>query len=286
MRATGEGRLPDFIILGAMKAGTTSLFRWLGEQPEVHRPSVKEPHFFSEDGVWRKGVAWYGRLFVDAAPNELTGEASASYTRPAGGVAAADRMRRVIPDARLIYVVREPIERLRSHYRHEVQRGRERRWMAEALEGPESDYIGTSRYFSRLQPFIEAFPREQLCVVRLEDLLDQSSGAWAEVLDHLGLPHRPRPSGTYNVTSEKRQFTGLLLKLWDRKLLPRTARLPSPIRRLGKRLLFRDTAEYRARLGSSRGPVPRRIRIELAREVARLESWLGRSLYELEGARG
>ena len=76
---------------------------------------------------WERGFEQYAELFVNAGPDELTGEASVAYTDPGGAGLAAARMHESIPDARLIYLVRHPVERARSHYRHEVQRGRETR---------------------------------------------------------------------------------------------------------------------------------------------------------------
>ena len=84
---------------------------------------MKEPVFFSDETAWNRGTDWYRSLFAESAPGSLTGEASVEYTDPAVADTAAARIAATIPDARLVCLLRDPIDRLRSHYRHEVQRG-------------------------------------------------------------------------------------------------------------------------------------------------------------------
>lgn len=247
-------RLPDFVIIGAMKCGTTSLFRWLGAQPEVWLPEIKEPHFFSRDDRWRRGIDWYASLFAQAGPDFVTGEASASYSDPHRSPVAADRMARLLPDARLIYLVRDPVERLRSHYRHEVQRSRERRPLVEALRDPDNPYLRSSLYHRALAPYLDRFPWERVLVARLEDLIGGS--AWNQVLTHIGLPHRAPPREVHNVSSEKAGFTRPMLRLWESGLGRRLATVPRPVRALGRRLLLRRSPRYAALLRRSLTPIP------------------------------
>ncbi|MBA3583056.1 MAG: sulfotransferase domain-containing protein, partial [Gemmatimonadetes bacterium] len=140
-------RLPDFIVIGAMKSGTTTLFEWLADQPEFALPALKEPNFFSDDRQWRKGLGWYGGLFADAPPDCLVGEASVRYTGASLSAIAAERMAATVPHARLIYLVRHPIDRIRSQYRHWAIVMRGSKTLVEALNKPDNELVGRSLYY-------------------------------------------------------------------------------------------------------------------------------------------
>jgi hypothetical protein len=269
-------RLPDFIIIGTMKSGTTSLYEWLVRQPEVFLPATKEPNFFSRDEVFRRGTTWYGELFAPASEDQLAGEASVSYTSPDQCEIAADRMAALVPRGRLICLVRHPIDRLRSHYRHQVQRGRERRSFEEAIRDPKANYVAQSLYFRCLKPYIDRYPKEQICVVRMEDLSSDPPLAWKQVLEHLGLAVRPRPSGAYNVTGDKAGFTRVMLWLWESGLYRMLMRLPRPLRGLGKPLLLRRDPRYGQLLKQSAGSVPSDLAHLIWEDISRLERWLER----------
>jgi len=120
------GRLPDFLVIGAMKCGTTSLYHYLREHPQVFMPQLKAPEFFAEASNWHRGVDWYRRQFAGAGAEVLAiGEASNVYTKYPRYMDVPARIAGHIPDARLIYVVRDPVERIRSHYRTRVAEGTE-----------------------------------------------------------------------------------------------------------------------------------------------------------------
>ena len=91
-------RLPDFIIVGALKSGTTTLFRWLATHPGTSL-KTKEPHFFSGEAAWGRGIDWYRSLFEAAGDDVVTGEASATYTSMAAAPIAAARIAEVVPGA-------------------------------------------------------------------------------------------------------------------------------------------------------------------------------------------
>lgn len=272
-------RLPDFLIIGTMKSGTTTLYRWLAQHPRVSVPETKEPNFFSDERRWRRGVTWYGTHFRGIPSHLVTGEASVSYAAPDRGRLAAERIRRTLPRARLICLVRHPLERMRSHYHHEVQRGRERRRFEAAVADLDNPYLGYSLYSRCLEPYLETFPRDSLCLVRLEDLTD--GDAWERVLDHLGLSHVPRPVQAYNVSGQKSGFTPLMRLLWELGAHRPLSRVPPPLRRLGRPLLFRADDGYDRLVESSRGPVPGEVVDQVARDSSRLALKLGleRSLW-------
>jgi Sulfotransferase family len=272
-------RLPDVVIVGAMKSATSTLFWWLDHQPEIVMAHPKETNFFTTR--WSNGVTWYAAQFTDALSGQLLGEASVNYTNPELSTVAAERMARMIPGARLIYVLRHPVDRIRSHYRHEVQRHREFRPLLDVLREPGNAYVGHSAYHSCFAPYIERFPRDQLLVVRFEDLVRRSGPAWSAVLRFLSLPERPMPEDAHNVGSEHRQWTGAFAFAMRHRLVtfPRIARLPMPIRRFGKRIVTRGGRTYESRLEASEVPIPDELLRGMWADVARLESWLGSPLW-------
>lgn len=276
MAPSGNPRFPDFVIIGTMKSGTTTLFRWLEELDDVSLPSVKEPVFFSNEKTWDNGIGWYRSLFAMTAPEALTGEASVEYTDPALAGTAAARIAATIPDARLVCLLRDPIARLRSHYRHEVQRSRERRPFLTAIQEPDNPYVRRSMYHSALAPYLDHFDRGQLLVVRMERMTEPPHGAWGEILTHVGAASAPPPGGAVNVTAAKQQFTRPMLALWKSGMLDRFSRLaPAGVRRLGKRILLRDDGAYRQLLATADQAVPGAIEEPIRRNAFELQTVLG-----------
>jgi hypothetical protein len=188
-----------------MKCGTSALHTYLGRHREMFMSEPKELNFFvsAEDlpgdapshlarqMTWSKGLRWYEAQFPPGY--KIRGETSPNYTSPAYPLVAA-RIRREIPDVRLIYIVRDPYQRAVSEYRHRVAEGVERRSPRDAILDPTSGYVRRSRYLECLNPFREAFPAESLLVLTQEDLnaqrratlrraflfLDVDPGFWCE----------------------------------------------------------------------------------------------------------
>ena len=212
MTSARADRLPDFIIIGAAKSGTTSLFNWLSQQPEVAAPKNEGARLLLVGAglAQRHGVD--SALFAHAA-GKVCGEASTSYTELRHAETAAARMAATVPDIKLIYALRDPVERLRSHFRHEVQHGRERGTLATAVAEPDNEYVGSSLYFTCLQPYVRLFARDQICVVRFEDLVDAHGSAWAVILDHLDLSARDKPVDALNRTADKPGLSPSFAKL-------------------------------------------------------------------------
>ena len=255
MGPTTAERLPDFVVIGTMKSGTTTLYRWLDEQPGVRLPEVKEPNFFCDDEAFRRGTAGYAARFAGVPRDVLTGEASVRYTDPACSAASAARLGAVLPEARLVCVLRDPVSRLRSHYRHEVQRGRERRPLPEALAEPDNAYLRRSCYERALAPWAGGFPADRLHVECFERLFG-SEEAWDSLLRFLGLPPAPRPATVHNVTAAKDAFTPSMLALWEKGLVPSVSRVPRPVRRLARRVLLRPPDANAALLATAAAPLP------------------------------
>jgi hypothetical protein len=177
---------PTFVVLGAMKSGTTSLHRYLGSHRDVFVPELKEIEFFSEEDRWRRGVEWYERLFEPGASAKARGEVSTGYTKFPRYPESAARLQAVVPDARLVYLVREPIDRMRSHYVHNVLQGIERRPIDDALTS-EANYAHTSSYATQMARYLEHFDREQLLVVFAEQLRVDRASTMATVFRFIGV---------------------------------------------------------------------------------------------------
>jgi hypothetical protein len=189
--------LPDLVVIGAMKCATTALHAYLDAHPAIAMWCGKEANFFTGDetappvapeewwrhGQWHRGVDWYASLFDPFA--KLRGESSPGYTAPDNPL-AAERMAKVVPQARLICLVREPVQRAASQFAHHVRDGDERRPIGEALLDPKSQYVDRSRYHDRLGPFLAHFPREQVLVVVQERLRDRRRAELRRVYEHVG----------------------------------------------------------------------------------------------------
>ena len=183
-----RGALPNVVVIGAMKSGTTALHGYLAAHPHVSMAAMKEVNFFvgEEDphaGRWHRGVDWYASLFDAEAP--VRGESSPAYTSPDHPDVPA-RMTGVVPDAQLVYLVRHPVDRAVSQYLHHRRDGAERRPLEQALLDPKSQYVARSRYQERLQPFLRHFRREQLLVVVQERLLTDPVTQLRRVFEHVG----------------------------------------------------------------------------------------------------
>jgi hypothetical protein len=193
--AERDRRLPDFVVLGAMKAGTTALYHFLERRDDVFMTDPKEPNFFSIPSVYERGPEWYTALFSGARPDQICGEASPSYTRFPRFPAAAERMWQLIPQTRLIYLMRHPVERFYSNYVFDRAFGH-RETIRQTLAA-RPYVLETSKYIRQIERYLEFFPREQLHLVVLEDLgpaehlQDRARATIMGVLDFLGLSGDP-----------------------------------------------------------------------------------------------
>jgi hypothetical protein len=205
--------LPDFLIIGAQKGGTTALYAYLRWHPQITGPSFKEVSFF--DRHYARGEGWY-RAHLPARPRHwlvrqrhgrwpAVGEASPSYLfHPL----APQRVAGLMPSAKLIAVLRNPVDRAFSHYQHEVALGREQLSFEDALDREDErmrgevermledasyfshawwnyTYVARGRYAEQLERWFAAFPPEQLLVLLSEELLEQPAETYARVLDFL-----------------------------------------------------------------------------------------------------
>lgn len=204
--ARRPGALPNLVVVGAMKSGTSALHALLDRHPQIAMSDPKELNFFfgppvlppelaamrpakrARDVAWQignrhRGVAWYARHWGPDAP--VRGESSPGYTSPDRPEVAA-RMASLLPGARLVYIVRDPIERALSQYRHHRADGSERRPVDDALLDPHSQYLTRSHYYERLEPFVDRFGAHRVAVVAQEELAADPRSALRRVFEHAG----------------------------------------------------------------------------------------------------
>lgn len=183
--------LPDFIVIGAMKAGTTALFQYLVKHPQVYMPWRKELDFFSNPTNWHRGVGWYEDQFSAAPANMVVGEASPNYTKRHTWPDTPERMVEVVPEAKLIYMVRDPIERMQSMYLDMLHYGAEVRSMSEVAG--DQDYITTSLYGWQLAPYVEAYGPDRVLVETADRLRVDREAALDRVFTFLGVDPAAMP---------------------------------------------------------------------------------------------
>lgn len=178
--------LPDFVIIGAMKAATTSLHYYLNLHPQISMSKEKELNFFVKERNWGKGLDWYKSNFNGEKP--FRGEASPNYTNFPLFKGVPERMHSVVPDIKLIYLVRDPIERILSQYVHKVADGGESRSLEQALSRFKANrYICRSQYFMQLEHYLKVFPDEKILVVSSEDLINNNRAVIKCVFEFLNV---------------------------------------------------------------------------------------------------
>jgi hypothetical protein len=194
--------LPDFLVIGALKAATTTIATHLGSHPEVFVPARKELAFFTYEYNWLRGRAWYSSCFAGSEGALRRGEASPHYAWWPSHEGVPERASAVVPGARIVYVVRDPFERMASMYRQAWSHGGERRTFARAVLET-ADYLDTSCYHAQLARWLACFPADQVLVVTTEALRADPAATLATVFGFLDVDTRwvpPDPAMASNVT--------------------------------------------------------------------------------------
>jgi hypothetical protein len=181
-----DQRTPDFLIVGAMKCGTTTLAEQLGAQPGVFMTKPKEPFFFSNDDVFERGLDWYADLFAKAECGDIKGEASTHYTMLPTYPDTIARLKAAVPAPKLIYVLRNPVQRALSHYKHEWI---ERRITCDATTAFDRhpELIDYGRFAMQLEPFVKVFGCDAIKVTSLELLKTDRDEEFARLGRHIGM---------------------------------------------------------------------------------------------------
>ena len=226
--------LPDFLLIGAMKCGTSTLQAQLARQPGVFMTTPKEPNFFSDDDVHARGLDWYKALFAAAAPGDLKGEASTHYTKLPTHPQALPRMRAVLPAPRLIYMIRNPVERAISHYIHAWSVGAAGHDPEQAFAAM-PELVDYGRYAMQIAPYLSAYGADRVFLTSLEQITADPASEFARIAAFLGLPEGAAwvpDLAPQNVSGERYQplpFHGLLVDSAPARIL-RRALVPKALR--------------------------------------------------------
>jgi len=298
--------MPNFLVIGAMKSGTTSLHHYLRQHPEIYVSPVKEPSFFAVEGsaldfdgaegrrrvqrLMKRSVVTdvdaYGALFGGVGDEKAVGEVSPLYLYDG---AAPNRIKRYVPGAKLIAVLRHPAERAYSAFLYLTRDGREPlRDFAAALRAEDArirgnwewiwHYRSLGLYHAQLGRYLGLFPRDQLRVYLYEDLQADPLGLLRDVFRFLGVDESftPDTSVRHNPSGVPRSKT--LLRLLNRPNVVTDVLRPIVPVRLRRRL----RAHVEARILAAPPPLDGEVRRELVRgysnDVRKLERLIDRDL--------
>lgn len=287
------GRLPDLLVIGAMKSGTTTLHSLLAQHPGLFMSEQKEPGFFSRDERYGQGLPAYMDLFRAARPEQLCGESSTCYSRWPHYPNAAPRIAEHLPNAKFVFLMRHPIERMYSHYMHRMTErfhrntGKIVSFEQGIQEIPE--IRDASLYALQLEKFLEHFPREKFLLLATAQLEEDPVGTVERVHGFLGLPPVPpaslhasnRSGSKFAAETGDRYFKALrntALAGAVARLLPDSLKVTA--RRGIKQVLSRATAnhdreEYKRQIGPLSPEFRRRLLADFEEPNRRLEEIWG-----------
>lgn len=224
---------PTFLIIGAPKCGTSSLAGYLESHPDVDTPYGKEPNVFGLEP--ERALDRYSELFAGRSPTRHRGEATTHYADDPVHPGIAARIHEVLPDARLLYLVGDPIRRVESYYVEQVAKGAAGTLLRidEAVQTDWDRYVAASRYGHQLRCYLEHFPREQVRILFKEEMGRDPAAVVGKALEHLGGidtdPSPTRPSVWRNRSADRlrmgragRVASAVLGRLRLRTLVPKT----------------------------------------------------------------
>ena len=283
--------LPTFFIIGAAKAGTTSLHYYLDLHPEIQMSAVKETHFFAgppKDGhpyeLGRvESLEAYEALFDPAV--QVRGEASPSYANDPIRAGVPGRIKQLVPEAKMIYLVRDPIARTVSHYRHRAWTSGEPRSLRQVLDDcPEPYELGEtcmSLYASQLENYLSHFPAEQILVVDQASLLADRAATLRTVFAFLAVDQAftsPHFDAEKLKGSGRRAYPSGYNRFKRRVVAPAVRWIPPHIRQslrgsVEKRIFpplpeAQLESDLRSRLAQLYGPEVKRLRALTGKEFA------------------
>ena len=242
--------IPNLFIIGAMKCGTTSLHTYLGTHPQIFMSDPKEPFFFSRESNWSKGDKSYVKLFAKGRDAVIRGEASIEYAAAPEFSGVPQRIFKFNPEARFIYVMRDPIERTISHYWHRVRFHDEKRDMLTAIRSYPL-YLNVSHYAMQLRLYFDLFGSGRVYALTSEEMSRDPLKVTRNIFQWLGVDSSFQPPNLQrrlNVTPQyvrKEEIPGLspapsrMARGWEvaKDLLPMRLRL------LGSKMLHRAPVE-------------------------------------------
>ncbi len=269
-------RGPDFFVIGAMKSATSTLHDQLADQPGIFMTDPKEPNFFSDEDIWNRGWSWYEGLFRAGADAAIRGESSTHYTKLPTYPEVVARIEAFVPEARFVYVMRDPVDRLVSQFIHE--------WTEREMDGPIDDaieryprLIDYSRYAMQLRPYLETFGPDRVLPVFFEALRRDPQFELERIGRFLGCREKLEWNadlGNRNVSRDRMRRNPGRDRFLDRPLIRHLRRkfVPRRIRESVKDL-------WRMKERPTLSPAVRvRVEDELDRDLEVLSAWLGLDL--------
>jgi Sulfotransferase domain len=241
--------LPTFFIIGAPKAGTTSLYYYLAQHPQIQMSTVKEPSFFAfpqsslDDSRKINRLDKYEQLFDSSVA--VRGEASPNYTMYPLRQGVPERIRELVPDAKLVYVVRDPIDRTVSHYHQLVASEGENASLGETLSDlsdPRSPCVCSSLYALQLELYLRSFPQERILVIDQAELLAERRITLSKIFTFLTVDEA-FDSSQFDIellkSNERRIYPPSFTRFVGHTVRPRLQWLPSRVRRSLRRSVER-----------------------------------------------
>jgi len=267
---------PDFLIIGAMKCATSSLHEQLALQPGIFMSEPKELYFFSDDEVYQQGINWYLSFFQDAQPTDICGESTTHYTKLPTYPHTIERIHQHLPDAKFIYVMRHPIDRLISHYIHE--------WSLNVISvdinqaiSQHPELIEYSYYSKQLKPYFDTFGQEKVLPIFFERLLSEPQAELERVCEFICYEKQPTWDGEFAAKNASNQR-------W-RKTPLRQFIVNNPILQTARRVLIPKTLREKIRKSWTMQERPtltpelyRDLETKFNEDLGTLGGWLGVSL--------
>jgi hypothetical protein len=266
-------RLPTFLIVGAMRSGTTSLARYLGAHPDVHVAPEKEIHYF--DRYYERGAGWYATRFR-ANGESVVGEATANYMYDPS---VPSRVAADLPGAKILAILRDPVDRAYSHYWMSRARAVETLGFDDALDAEAErirdggdgarrtfSYVDRGRYASQLERLCGPIPRDALCVLFFEELRDDAEAQYQALCAWLGIDDSFVPDDLGRPINPHTRYRSATLRR-------RMRALPRPLGRIVAR-----ANGYPARYEPMDPMVRERLEDVFSPDDQALAEWLGRDL--------
>lgn len=201
---------PDFVVIGGMKCGSTSLLKYLSMHLEISLPEKrKNLNFFDSRDNWEKGIEWYESFFhAKNDMHKVFGEVSTEYTKYPHTVDVAKNMYSIIPNAKIIYTVRVPLERIKSQYIHKVGNATENRDFKLAVCDLPNQYINYSCYFLQIERYLDYYKKENILIIFSEELKKDPKKTLKNIFTFIGVDNSFTINKriTINTSSERRKW--------------------------------------------------------------------------------